>query len=80
MRDYPTFDILYFKTMYVYCVHSAMLCIHKILKFTNKKAKNILLEFPFRCLQQVPCLSSGYCAPLYIRHRVPGDFIHLVDV
>ena len=40
MRDYPTFDILYFKTMYVYCVHSAMLCIHKILKFTNKKAKN----------------------------------------
>ena len=85
MRDYPTFDILYFKTMYVYwyIVFIVQCCVFT--KFLNLQIKrqetfNILLEFPFGCLQHVPCLSSGYCAPLYIRNRVPGNFIHLVDI
>ena len=46
----------------LYCIYTAMSCIHKILKFTRKKTKT--------------CVWSS----LYIRHRIPGDFMHLVDI
>ena len=68
--------------MYVYCVYTAMQCIHKILIFTHKNAKTFdnLLEFPFECLRHV-LYSSRVCFPsLYIRGRVPGNFIHLVEI
>jgi hypothetical protein len=41
---------------------------------------DILLKFPFGDLWRVPCLTNVYCALLYIRHMVPGDFIYLVEV
>ena len=61
--------------MYIYGVYTAMSCIHKILKFTHRKAKTVdmLHKFPFGDLLCIPCLSSVYCSSLYIRHRVPGD-------
>ena len=48
--------------MYIYCVYTAILCIHKTLKFTHVKAKtfDILFESPIGCLQRVPCVTSVY--------------------
>ena len=50
--------------MYIYCVYTAILCIHKILKFTHVKAKTFdnLFESPIGCLQCVPCVTSTVCS------------------
>lgn len=48
----------------VYCVYTAMLCTHKILKFTHNKAKTFdsLLELPFL----VSMVCSLFPASLYM--------------
>jgi len=47
---------------------------------TKTKTLDILVEFFYWCLLHNPCSISVYCTILHIRHRVPGDFMHLVDV
>ena len=66
-----------------YIVFILQCCIvKKILKFTHKKTITfyILLAISSGYLLRVPCPNSVCCASLYIRHRVPGDFMHLVDL
>ena len=67
----------YLPTMYVYYIYTAILYIHKILKFTHKKSKttfDFLLDFPFRCLRRVRTVAmalrsteeTGYQETLYV--------------
>lgn len=59
-----------------------MSCIEKNAKLTSKQAKtfDILVEFPIGCLHVSPFSTSVYSTALYIRYRVPGYFMCLVDV
>ena len=68
--------------MYLYCIYTAMPYNQTILKFSQEKIITfyILLASSSGCLLRIPFSNSVCCAPLDIRHRVPGDFIHLVDL
>ena len=68
--------------MYVYSVYTAMLCMQKMLKSYTKNVRtlDILVEFLIGYLQHSACPISVCCTLLYIRHRVPGDFKHPVDI
>ena len=59
--------ILYFPTMYIYCVYTATSCIPKIGKITHKKAKTCFMFI------QVKDISWLYASSIQIKHR----FIYL---
>ena len=59
---------------------------HKCKNLLNhtQKCKNIghfsWISYRVYYIQHGPYSTSVYCVSLYTRRRVPGDFIHLVDV
>ena len=68
--------------MYVYSVYTAMLCMQKMFNLYTKNVKtlDILVEFLIGYLQRSACSTTVCCTLFYIRHKVPGDFKHPVDV
>jgi hypothetical protein len=87
MDHYEWVDVFY-TNLYINNVrilvlfYTAMSCMLANVKLTPKKAKmfNFLVEFLIGCLHDGPCLTSVYCASLYIRRMVPEDFICLVEI
>ena len=55
-------------------------CMQNIVKFTQTEGVDILVQFLIGFLQGGLCPTFAYTSLPYIRRRVLGDCMHIVDV